>query len=112
MVKSYQAYYESVNDGHWIINLSKAIPHYLHFHKDKKTFSIEISELNKILNKDFKHTKDGDMLSLYNPKTNIKVDYLCVAPERDAEHEITHYIFKPLPSNKIGLDTSLIVWND
>lgn len=72
---------------------------------------MEISELNGILNKDFKRSKDGLYLAIYNPNSDIRVEYFCATPERDAEQEITHYVFKPV-LGKYGQNTTLLVFND
>lgn len=105
---NFKKFFESINLEDHVISTDQK--HYLHFNKESKTFSIELSELIKILNKDWKRTPNGLLLTIYNPNTNIKVDYFCQAPQTDSEGETTHWIFKP--EGTIGRDTTLIVWND
>jgi hypothetical protein len=80
------------------------------YNKETKTFSVELSELD-----DFAPlVKDGmEIIVIENPKTNVKAEYLkkVGAAERDAENEITHYIYTP-KNNTVGTGTKLIIFND
>lgn len=107
-MKNFLKFFERLNQGDHVISTDKK--HYLHYSSDSKTFSIEVSELNGILNLDWKKTDKGLLLSIYNPKTNITVDYYCQGPETDREGETTHWIF--YPEGSVGRGTKLIVWND
>lgn len=81
----------------------------LHYDKESKTFSTEVSDLGRSFNPLYVNRKE--IITIMNVKTGQSCDYEKFKDERDGEGELMYTVYKPA-YNSIGRGTTLLVFND
>ena len=81
----------------------------LHYHKDSRTFSAEVSDLGRSFNPMYRGGLE--IIVVRNTQTGNDCEYLKYKEKRDDEHELQYTIYKP-EKGSVGDGTELIIWND